>query len=107
MPSSVHHLCERFGADSQRLNSLIGCFADDTRLIKAIRGESIEADMFLLEVDLHRVIRWALENNIELNESKFDYSLDQLLHFLDPFRLLRVYLSMRLLAEPGSRVQTQ
>jgi ribonucleases P/MRP protein subunit RPP40 len=53
-------------------DALIGCFADDTRLTKAIRGESIEADMFLLQVDLHRVIRWALENNMELNESKFD-----------------------------------
>ena len=50
----------------------IGCFADDTRLTKAIRGESIEADMFLLHADLHRVIRWAMENNMELNESKFD-----------------------------------
>ena len=45
---------------------------DDTRLTKAIRGQSTEADMFLLQLDLHRVIRWALENNMELNESKFD-----------------------------------
>ena len=28
--------------------------------------------MFLLTVDLHRVIRWAIANNMELNESKFD-----------------------------------
>ena len=45
-------------------DALIWCFSDDTRLTKAIRGESIEA--------LHRVIRWAMENNMELNESKFD-----------------------------------
>ena len=54
------------------IDALIGCFADDTRLTKAIRGQSTEADMFLLQLDLHRVIRWALENNMELNESKFD-----------------------------------
>ena len=54
------------------IDALIGCFADDTRLTKAIRGESTEADMFLLQLDLHRVNRWALENNMELNESKFD-----------------------------------
>ena len=28
--------------------------------------------MFLLSMDLHRVINWALANNMELNESKFD-----------------------------------
>ena len=28
--------------------------------------------MFLLSMDLHRVISWALANNMELNESKFD-----------------------------------
>ena len=53
-------------------SALIGCFADDTRLTKAIHGNSIEEDMFLLTVDLHRVIRWAIANNMELNESKFD-----------------------------------
>ena len=53
-------------------DALMGCFADDTRLTMAIRGESTEEDMFQLLLDLHRVIIWALENNMELNESKFD-----------------------------------
>ena len=52
--------------------ALMGCFADDTRLTMAIRGESTEEDMFQLLLDLHRVIIWALENNMELNESQFD-----------------------------------
>ena len=60
-------------------NALMAAFADDTRLSKAIRGEATEEDMFLLSMDLgHRVISWALANNMELNESKFDllcYSL--------------------------------
>ena len=50
----------------------MAAFADDTRLSKAIRGEATEEDMFLLSMDLHRVISWALANNMELNESKFD-----------------------------------
>ena len=53
-------------------NALMAAFADDTRLSKAIRGEATEEDMFLLSMDLHRVISWALANNMELNESKFD-----------------------------------
>ena len=55
-------------------NALMAAFADDTRLSKAIRGEATEEDMFLLSMDLHRVITisWALANNMELNESKFD-----------------------------------
>ena len=50
----------------------MAAFADDTRLSKAICGEATEEDMFLLSMDLHRVISWALANNMELNESKFD-----------------------------------
>ena len=53
-------------------NALMAAFADDTRLSKAIRGEATEEDMFLLSMDLHRVISLALANNMELNESKFD-----------------------------------
>ena len=53
-------------------NALMAAFADDTRLSKAIRGEATEEDMFLLSMDLHRVISWALANNMALNESKFD-----------------------------------
>ena len=45
----------------------MAAFADNTRLSKAIRGEATEEDMFLLSMDLHRVISWALANNMELN----------------------------------------
>ena len=31
-----------------------------------------QEDMFLLSMDLNRVINWALANDMELNESKFD-----------------------------------
>ena len=51
------------------LAALMAAFADDTRLSKAIRGEATEEDIFLLSMDLHRVISWALANNMELNES--------------------------------------
>ena len=51
---------------------LIGCFADDTRLSKALRAGLIEEDMLALQTDLHNIIQWALDNNMELNESKFD-----------------------------------
>ena len=53
-------------------SALMAAFADDTRLSKAIRGEATEEDMFLLSMELHQVISWALANNMELNESKFD-----------------------------------
>ena len=51
---------------------LIGCFADDTRLSKALRAGFTEEDMLALQTDLLNVVKWALDNNMELNESKFD-----------------------------------
>ena len=68
--------------------ALIGCFADDTRLTKAIHGHSLEEDMFQLTVDLHQVIRWAIANNIELNESKFDLLCYSYKTAVNLFRLL-------------------
>ena len=87
-------------------NALMAAFADDTRLSKAIRGEATEEDMFLLSMDLHRVISWALANNMELNESKFDLlcysyrSIDLLLSCLDPSLSLRASMSTRLPVVP-------
>ena len=82
----------------------MAAFAHDTRLSKAIRGEATEEDMFLLSMDLHRVISWALANNMELNESKFDllcYSyIDLLLSCLDPSLSLRASMSTRLPVVP-------
>ena len=54
-------------------DALMAAFADNTRLSKAIRGEATEEDMFLLSMDLQRVINWTLANNMELNEYKFDF----------------------------------
>ena len=54
-------------------NALLGCFADDTRLTKPISSLSIEEDMILLANSLQRVITWAKQNNMELNEYKFDF----------------------------------
>ena len=54
------------------IDARTGVFADDTRLIQAIRSICIELDMLSLKDDLHRVMRWANDNNMELNESKFD-----------------------------------
>jgi len=51
---------------------LILCFADDTRLSHAIRAGLIEEDMLSLQTDLHNIIKWARDNNMELNETKFD-----------------------------------
>jgi len=51
---------------------LIGCFADDTRLSIALRAGLIEVDMLALQTDLQNVVQWAIDNNMELNESKFD-----------------------------------
>ena len=38
----------------------------------ALRAGLIEEDMLALQTDLHNIIQWALDNNMELNESKFD-----------------------------------
>ena len=51
---------------------LIGCFADDTRLSIALRAGLSEEDMLALQTDLLNVVQWAIDNNMELNESKFD-----------------------------------
>ena len=49
-------------------HSKIKIFADDSKLHKSI---SSPTDSKLLQEDLHAVVRWATNNNMELNESKF------------------------------------
>lgn len=49
-------------------NSYIRIFADDSKLVKAIKSLS---DRDLLEVDLQSVIKWAGNNKMELNKLKF------------------------------------
>ena len=50
-------------------SSVIRCFADDTRIMKAI---SLTPDMSLLQHDLDRVTQWSIRNNMSLHEDKFE-----------------------------------
>ena len=49
-------------------HSTVGCFADDTRISKAI---STCQDSVLLQQDLNRISTWTKENNTELHPDKF------------------------------------
>ena len=49
-------------------HSKVKVFADDSKLHKNI---STPSDSMLLQEDLNAVVRWAVANNMELNESKF------------------------------------
>lgn len=49
-------------------HSVIGCFADDTRISKSI---SISHDSSLLQQDLENVISWANRNNMVMHDDKF------------------------------------
>ena len=51
---------------------LIGCFADDKRLSKALCAGLTKKDMHALQTDFLNVVKWALDNNMELNVSEFD-----------------------------------
>ena len=51
-------------------NSVIRCFADDTRIMKTI---SQTQDIPLLQQDLDRVTRWSIRNNMSLHIDKFEY----------------------------------
>ena len=51
-------------------NSMIRCFADDTRIMRAI---SAYEDMAQLQQDLDKVVKWSVENNMTLHEDKFEY----------------------------------
>jgi len=50
-------------------NSLLGSFADDTRLLKAIACLN---DTLLLQQDLINVSQWSQENSMVLHENKFE-----------------------------------
>ena len=51
-------------------DSIIRCFADDTRVSRSIRCEE---DVALLQLDLHKVIQWSETNNMSLHKDKFEY----------------------------------
>ena len=50
--------------------SKLKSFADDTKLSRSI---SCQSDSNLLQEDLSKVMEWSLENNMSLNESKFEF----------------------------------
>ena len=49
--------------------SIVSSFADDTKISRTIK---LEEGMLLLQKDLDRVIKWSIENNIDLHEDKFE-----------------------------------
>ena len=51
-------------------DSIIRCFADDTRVSKAI---GCEEDVSTLQSDLIKVIQWSDKNNMSLHKDKFEY----------------------------------
>ena len=51
-------------------SSVIRCFADDTRIMKAISQTS---NMSLLQHDLDGVTQWSIRNNMSLHEDKFEF----------------------------------
>ena len=52
------------------VKSNIICFADDTRLLRAIKSDQ---DRAILQDDLVCVYDWAITNNMKFNDSKFQY----------------------------------
>ena len=57
--------------------SNISFFADDTRISKQISSLNSKA---ILEADLARVLEWSRDNNMELNQNKFELMTYQLKH---------------------------
>ena len=51
-------------------DSIIRCFADDTRVSKSI---SCENDVSALQSDLNSVMQWSERNNMALHKDKFEY----------------------------------
>jgi hypothetical protein len=49
--------------------SKISSFADDTKISRAIEYET---DLAPLQEDLDKVIKWSIENNMDLHEDKFE-----------------------------------
>ena len=54
-------------------HSTLRMFADDSRLVQAIDPIHPENGMNMLNSDIDRILIWSEENNMELNESKFEF----------------------------------
>ena len=83
------------------LNDLNNCiqysqfklFADDSRLIKVINPCNSSEDQEQAQSDLNAALKWALENNMEMNEKKFEL-LCHHVHHIAPNRNMRRLLQL-------------
>ena len=50
-------------------DSIVSCFADDTRMLLGIKDEE---DTQMLQNDLRKLYKWADTNNIKFNANKFE-----------------------------------
>ena len=55
-------------------DSIIRCFADDTRVFKSV---TCEHDVSALQNDLNNVMQWSERNNMALHKDKFEYMCHQ------------------------------
>ena len=73
--------------------SKLKMFADDSRLIKAIHPCDAEEDQTKVDSDLQAVLKWSLENNMCLNEKKFQL-ISHHVHHLAPNLNMRLLLNL-------------
>ena len=55
--------------DEEVLHSIVGSYADDTRVSKRINSEE---DRVKMQTDLEAIYKWAKDNKMEFNEKKFE-----------------------------------
>ena len=55
--------------DEKIKESIVRCFADDTRISKRIRSEE---DIRKMQEDLDEIYKWAIKNKMKFNTDKFD-----------------------------------
>ena len=71
----------------------LSCFADDSRLIKSIDPCNPSHDQRQAQSDLDAVLKWASENNMQMNENKFEL-LSHHVHHIAPNRNMRYLLQL-------------
>ena len=74
-------------------NSKFQLFADDSRLIKSIDPCNPGDDQKQAQLDLDSALKWALENNMEMNLKKFEM-LSHKVHHIAPNRNMRYLLQL-------------
>ena len=74
-------------------NSKLKMFADDSRLSKAVNPSNPSNDEMLLQNDLDAVLEWALCNNMQLNDDKFELLVHRV-HIHAPNMNMRMLLQL-------------